>query len=533
MKNKLIRFWIFLLSMTTMSLNVNAIEKETKFYDPWIRLSTDELMDKAGKFLDNEKSRDNALIIYTIVANRYKSSLDYKEKEQCINAIHNLGCLFLTSYNGYPLAYSNLKKAETLAEQIGYVQPNIYLNLGNIYTMSDNALKTRDIQDMALWYFQKAFDLAAKEKNEYTLFTSYYDILWIGCLSNREDIITKATDRFLSLKGFGNSQLGKFSLSMAKAFQGEIKGKNRQVEEAYAKASQQIIGHPEDYSFHVHALAVLAKLTMQKDTNKALQLFLQARKIAGSHHDDGLITWLTKECSEAFRITGNPVIADRYKMEYLERKDAEYEFTQERTLKQMRFLDQLGQADKRIDRITKEKQLLNIGMIIAISVAALFLAMFLLLFVVYRRLRQKQLALYEKTQDLLKKEQKEKEKPVAPSADSIRIKDKIDVALEDVELFCNPNLTLKQLSEKINEKYWLVSQVINEQYGVNFNQLLADRRIKEVCRRFHDKDAYARFTIEAMALSVGFKSRSNFVQVFKRMVGLTPSEYQRMALRKS
>ena len=36
-------------------------------------------------------------------------------------------------------------------------------------------------------------------------------------------------------------------------------------------------------------------------------------------------------------------------------------------------------------------------------------------------------------------------------------------------------------------------------------------------------------TIEAIAIGVGFKSRTSFINAFKREVGLTPSEYMRMA----
>jgi AraC-like DNA-binding protein len=74
-----------------------------------------------------------------------------------------------------------------------------------------------------------------------------------------------------------------------------------------------------------------------------------------------------------------------------------------------------------------------------------------------------------------------------------------------------------------------VSQVINEKYDNNFNHLLNEYRIKESCRRMNDTDNYGNYTIESIALSVGFKSRSNFISTFKRFTGLTPSAYLKIA----
>ena len=72
-------------------------------------------------------------------------------------------------------------------------------------------------------------------------------------------------------------------------------------------------------------------------------------------------------------------------------------------------------------------------------------------------------------------------------------------------------------------------QVIHEKWGENFNSFLNSYRIKEACRRLGDIDHYGQLTIEAIASGVGFRSRTSFVTSFKRITGLTPSEYQRLA----
>jgi AraC-like DNA-binding protein len=96
------------------------------------------------------------------------------------------------------------------------------------------------------------------------------------------------------------------------------------------------------------------------------------------------------------------------------------------------------------------------------------------------------------------------------------------------EIF-SPDFSLERLAMLSGSKYKYVSQVINEHYQQNFNNFLNSYRIKEACKRMGDIEHYGNYTIEAISESVGFKSRSTFVSSFKRITGLTPSQYQRMA----
>ena len=48
-------------------------------------------------------------------------------------------------------------------------------------------------------------------------------------------------------------------------------------------------------------------------------------------------------------------------------------------------------------------------------------------------------------------------------------------------------------------------------------------------RRLIDFENYGNLTIEAIVSDLGFKSRSTFSKTFKRITGLTPSEFQRIA----
>lgn len=81
-----------------------------------------------------------------------------------------------------------------------------------------------------------------------------------------------------------------------------------------------------------------------------------------------------------------------------------------------------------------------------------------------------------------------------------------------------------------NSKY--VSQVINERIGMSFSQYLNECRVSVARRRFMDFENFGHLTVEAIVTQLGYKSRSTFSKTFKRITGLTPTEFQRMAKEK-
>lgn len=101
--------------------------------------------------------------------------------------------------------------------------------------------------------------------------------------------------------------------------------------------------------------------------------------------------------------------------------------------------------------------------------------------------------------------------------------------MENTELITDPNFSIMKLAEVTGYSYKLVSQVINDKIGKNFKTLLGEYRVREACRRLLDKEGYGNYTIEHVARSVGFLSRSRFSITFKSVVGISPSDFQRNA----
>jgi PAS domain S-box-containing protein len=96
--------------------------------------------------------------------------------------------------------------------------------------------------------------------------------------------------------------------------------------------------------------------------------------------------------------------------------------------------------------------------------------------------------------------------------------------LEAERLFLNPDLTLRKMADKLatNTKY--LSQVINHQTGLNFQQFINKYRVEEAKAKITDK-ALRHLTLYGVALQCGFKNKSTFYKVFKEVTQLTPREF--------
>lgn len=93
--------------------------------------------------------------------------------------------------------------------------------------------------------------------------------------------------------------------------------------------------------------------------------------------------------------------------------------------------------------------------------------------------------------------------------------------LDDTDFLSQQELTVERLAEAVGIHEKVASPVINEATGKNFNTLLNEYRIREVCKRLTDTAHYGQMTTETIAEGLGYKSRSHFIRTFKKITGLT------------
>lgn len=106
---------------------------------------------------------------------------------------------------------------------------------------------------------------------------------------------------------------------------------------------------------------------------------------------------------------------------------------------------------------------------------------------------------------------------------SIALFTHIDDLIREQALFKQPRFSLRDLATAsgLNEK--LLSSLINQQAGKNFNDYINSLRVGAICHHLiqHPEDGQ----ILNIALDMGFNAKSTFNTAFKKETGLTPSEF--------
>lgn len=109
-------------------------------------------------------------------------------------------------------------------------------------------------------------------------------------------------------------------------------------------------------------------------------------------------------------------------------------------------------------------------------------------------------------------------------------KNAVLVNLNDIlkidKLYTNPQLNLDTLAAALNISKYHLSQLINQELGKNFYELINDYRVEAAKKLMKDPN-YNHLTLSSLGLEVGFNSKASFYRAFKRKTGSTPAAYKK------
>ena len=95
-----------------------------------------------------------------------------------------------------------------------------------------------------------------------------------------------------------------------------------------------------------------------------------------------------------------------------------------------------------------------------------------------------------------------------------------------------PALTLEKLASLMGIQARVLSTIINRQFNCNFFEFINSYRVEEAKRILADSSKLNKNMLDVM-YDVGFNSKATFNTLFKKKVGLTPSEYRKLAMKKN
>lgn len=101
---------------------------------------------------------------------------------------------------------------------------------------------------------------------------------------------------------------------------------------------------------------------------------------------------------------------------------------------------------------------------------------------------------------------------------------RIAALLEDELLYRSPDLSVTELARRVGRNRTEVSHAINQELGVNFNQLVNGYRVRAFLEEAK-APANAGFSLLGIAYSCGFNSKATFNRAFRQETGESPSAY--------
>jgi AraC-like DNA-binding protein len=112
-----------------------------------------------------------------------------------------------------------------------------------------------------------------------------------------------------------------------------------------------------------------------------------------------------------------------------------------------------------------------------------------------------------------------------PDEELARQKERLIRVLQNQALYLNPELRLSDLAAALGLRPYRVSEILNRGLQTSFYDLINGYRIARA-QELLSSQSSAHLNLLGIAMESGFRSKSVFNEVFKKMTGKTPSEFR-------
>ena len=537
--------------------------------------SIDYIMKKAEYYL-NAGHSDTALVYYMVACNRMNDKLSDKDKQQCAMAYLKKGNILYMkgNYAGALSAYfSGLRINNDCKAK--HETGRFYNNIANVYCVFGDHVK-------GLEYYKKGYESCHKygdKANEYKILTNMTGVnTAIGNTSAARKYY-KMSEKVKNPADKENCYMGIFNFGLIlMAEKNHVKAVET-FNELLAYTLKNKMQPRYLCSSYIQLYKNYIELGDRDSTLKYLRLCESTAVKHGILHVclDVLVKY-----ADYYDSVGNYKAASSYRARYQREKDSIYDTNEFEAVKNEQLLYEMNKYDEYIASLNareKERlQTISRQRLTIAGVTVVTAVIGVLLLLVYRQkgkidksyndlfvinrdfvkqqefTRQRMLELSNRLKSseaelaALRASQEHSdgagEAPdtaVATTADDADGKNKtlaisedmrrklldavIDV-MENSTEFCSSDFSLARLATLVGSNSKYVSLVINDTFHKTFKNYVNDYRIRLACLRMADTGTYGSYTLNAIAESVGFKSYTTFVELFRKVVGITPSMYK-------
>lgn len=537
--------------------------------------SIDYIMKKAEHYL-NAGHSDTALVYYMVACNRMNDKLSDKDKQQCAMAYLKKGNILymkgnyadaLSAYFSGLRIYNDCK-----AKHEG---GRFYNNIANIYCVFGDYAK-------GLSYYKKGYEFCHKygdKANAYKILANMTKVNIIKGNTSSARKYYKMSEKVKNPSDKGNCYTSIFNLGFIL-----MSEKNyREAINTYNELLDYAVENKMNPRYLCSAYEQLYKNYMSiGDRDSTLKYMHLCESTAVKHGILHVYLEVLIKYADYYDSMGNYKAASRYRARYQHEKDSIFNTNEFDAVKNEQTLYEMDKYDKYIaslnEREKERLQTISRQRLTIAGVTVVTAVIGVLLLLVYRqkgKIDKSYNDLFVINRDFVKQQEFTRQRmlelnnrlksseaelaalcasqehsdgageapdtAVATTADDADGKNKtlainedmrrklldavIDV-MENSTEFCSSDFSLARLASLVGSNSKYVSLVINDTFHKTFKNYVNDYRIRLACLRMADTGTYGSYTLNAIAESVGFKSYTTFVELFRKVVGITPSMYK-------
>lgn len=516
------------------------------------RRSMQDILDRSERYMQQKKF-DSAMGSLSMIISRYDKSMPAEEQKLVTNALLGRWLIYSMVYGNQSRAMEDLYKALKICETNGFKRSRIYLNYGCMFlTLATPTMDTM-MNRKSYSYLAKAMDLAKAERD-----TDVYSTAFLNLVT-----VAYGIDSLGSLKGkyneYRRSPLARqhpyyeYGRNLYEGHISQYEGQYDRALKIFTDLASLVRKKQWGPAMLLNCyLWQVDALVGKKATDKALLLLdsIEAEASRNDMKDMLLIAYKYKH--ELLKDMGRKDEADRYMLSFYSLKDSLQNYQQTVSVNSFGLEQQLIEMNDTVETLNSQKRTRSVIIIVTLPIVAVVVIALIFMRRKNRQLNRANIKLYKKSLETLAREQEHLEKikdqesmltDIARRAEvqsekysgSTLDEEQKDVVMDKIlnivsqnkEVF-SPDFSLTRLTELSGIGYKIISQVINEKTGSNFNVFINEFRVKEACRLINDPENASRYTLEHIGEMVGFKSRPSFNAAFKRCTGMTPSAYQKI-----
>lgn len=499
-------------------------------------LDIDSVVNQGVEYLRRHQY-DTAMLYFSEATNRYRPDLSREDKKHCLAALNNCGLIYYNSRHEYKNAYICFASALEICkkQQILEKEKYAYCNIGEMLGFYAQVFGSETILQRSDSFSLRAID-SSIDQGYWQIFTdSYICMMSRAALNDRLDQYAHIIQQMDTLQIDTDYICRDHIIYFMNAIQAFAQHDYALARVYMSKQRKSIVVTHYVYNNYAQWVSLMAQsFICEQRYDSAVHYLNELNQISQRHQIEDCHEAATRKLSYCYQQMGDLANSQRFLAENIRVKDSILSVHHLNDVGELYFLQSLHEVDEQLASLTGQKQLRDWQLVVSILAIVTVILFLIYIYQKNRKLQARHRQLYQLSLERVKA-QPQPPSLTTPRRQSITINqdsreallEKIHQVINDPDTICAVDFNIDTLATLVDSKARYVSEAINEHYGKSFSILLSDQRVLIACRNMHDKVHFGNLTVDAISQTVGMKSRTTFNTAFKRVTGLTPSEYLR------